>query len=147
MADSLIFDMAQSSGDSDFHPFVKKEMIFITDQSSSGNYSNGQVVFETSQLSNNGRFCDFGLDSYFSFPLAITCTMTTQAVPGTYLTWTAANVKATDYLIALKNSNYNIINTMQVEYGNNSVLQQTSGLNQYINFRLNTEMNYEDELF
>ena len=144
MADSLIFDMAQSAGDSEFKPFVKKEMVFITDQSSSGNYSNGQIVFETSQLSNNGRFCDFALDSYFSFPLAITCTMATQN--GVAIDWTGADVKATDYLIALKNSNYNIINTMQVEYGNNSVLQQTSGLSQYINMRLNTEMNLEEEI-
>ena len=118
-------------------------MVFITDQSSSGNYSNGQIVFETSQLSNNGRWCDYGMDSYFSFPLMLTCTMATQA--GVAIDWTGADVKATDYLVALKNSNYNIINTMQVEYGNNSVLQQTSGLNQYINFRLNTEMDSQDE--
>ena len=143
MADSLIFDMAQSAGDSEFKPFVKKEMVFITDQSSSGNYSNGQIVFETSQLSNNGRWCDYGMDSYFSFPIMLTCTMATQL--GVAIDWTGANPKASDYLVALKNSNYNIINTMQVEYGNNSVLQQTSGLNQYINFRLNTEMDAQDE--
>ena len=29
MADSLIFDMAQSAGDSEFKPFVKKEIIRV----------------------------------------------------------------------------------------------------------------------
>jgi hypothetical protein len=59
MSDSLIYDLSVAAGDVDQKPFLKKEMLFITDQNSSGNYSNSQIIFETSQLSNNGRWCDY----------------------------------------------------------------------------------------
>ena len=56
MADSLIYDLSVSAGDVEEKPFLRKEMLFITDTSQSGNYSMNQVIFETSQLSNNGRW-------------------------------------------------------------------------------------------
>ena len=109
MSDSLIYDLSVAAGDSDAKPFLKKEMLFITDQNSSGNYSNSQVIFETSQLSNNGRWVDYGTDAYFSFPLMLTATMNATAAGNAETNFTAGNLKATDYILALKNSNYNLI--------------------------------------
>ena len=141
MADSLIYDMSISAGDIQEQPFLKKDMLFITDTSASGNYSTNQIMFETSQLSNNGKWCDYGTDAYLSFPLMLTatCALTTGG--------TAQPMNGcTDYLLALKNSNYNLIHSIQIEYGNSNVIQLTPFINQYLNFKLHTEQSYEDEL-
>ena len=140
MADSLIYDLSVSAGDVEEKPFLRKEMLFITDTSQSGNYSMNQVIFETSQLSNNGRWCDYGIDSYFSFPMMLTATVATAGAPNTLITMNSAS----DYLLCLKNSNYNLIHSMQIEYGNNNVIQLTNYINQYLNFRLHTELSNDD---
>lgn len=141
MSDSLVYDLSISSGDAEQKPFLKKEMLNITDQNSSGNYSNSQIIFETSQLSNNGRWCDYGTDAYFSFPLMLTATLTGGATQD----WTNAALLATDYILALKNSNYNLIHSIQIEYSNSNVIQLTPYINTYLNFKLHSEISYEDE--
>ena len=146
MSDSLIYDLSIGAGDTDAKPFLKKEMLNITDQNSSGNYSNSQIVFETSQLSNNGRWCDYGTDAYFSFPLMLTASCALTAAPNTNQDWTAGTLRASDYILALKNSNYNLIHSIQVEYSNSNVIQLTPYINTYLNFKLHSEMSYEDEL-
>lgn len=143
MSDSTIFDLSLGAGDIDQKPFLKKEMIYITDQNSSGNYSSSQIIFETSQLSNNGRWCDYGNDAYFSFPLMLTATGVNA---GNAVDWTAGASRATDFILALKNSNYNLIHSIQVEYSNTNVVQLTPYINTYLNFKLHSELSYEDEL-
>ena len=136
MADSLLYELSVSSGDVEEKPFLKKEMLFITDTSASGNYSMNQVIFETSQLSNNGRWIDYSTDAYFSFPMMMTATMTVGGA--------TQPMVASDFLLALKNSNYNLIHSMQIEYGNNNVIQLTNYINQYLNFKLHTELSNDD---
>ena len=144
-SDSAIFDLSLSAGDVESKPFLKKEILFITDQNSSGNYSTSQIIFETSQLSNNGRWCDYGNDAYLSFPLMLTATAVTTA-GGQNVDWTAGATRATDFILGLKNSNYNLIHSIQVEYSNTNVVQLTPYINTYLNFKLHSEMSYEDEL-
>ena len=145
MSDSLIYDLSIAAGDTDAKPFLKKEMLYITDQNSSGNYSNSQVIFETSQLSNNGRWCDYGVDAYLSFPLMLTATMNASAVGNAPTDFTTGPLAASDYILALKNSNYNLIHSIQVEYSNSNVVQLTPFINTYLNFKLHSELSLQDE--
>jgi hypothetical protein len=49
-------------------------------------------------------------------------------------------------LMCLKNSNINLIDSIVIDYGNNNVVQQSSRINNYLNFKLHSEMSYDDEL-
>jgi hypothetical protein len=48
--------------------------------------------------------------------------------------------------MCLKNSNLNLIDSIVVDYGNNNVIQQSARINNYLNFKLHSEMSYDDEL-
>lgn len=52
MADQVIFSESMRT-ESMEQPFLKKEVVYVQDNNSGGVY-NGQIIFETSSLSNSG---------------------------------------------------------------------------------------------
>ena len=89
----------------------------------------------------NGKYCNYS-EAILSFPLVITV----KGVPtaGGVVDFTAGGLFS-DGMLALKNSHYNILHSLSIDYSNNNVVQPVPYLNQYINFKLNTEMSAQDE--
>jgi hypothetical protein len=117
-------------------------MVYVDDQNQR-NYSSNQVTIETTTLSNNGRYLDY-CQGYMAVPMVVTVAGVTTA--GDVVDFTTDAAIQTDLLLCLKNSNLNIIDSLMIDYGNNNVVQLSSRVNAYLNFKLHSEMSYDDEL-
>ena len=142
MSDSLIYDFSLGSDKIDT-PFIKKEMQYVNDTNSSKEYTTHQVIFDSFSLSSNGRWNDYR-NAYIAIPIVIGVT----GVPagGGVVDFTSAIPKCSDFLIALKNSNLQLISSVQLEYQNSQVIQTQANLNQYLIFKQHTTMSKDDEL-
>jgi hypothetical protein len=143
MSDSLVYEMSEEIDEELKVPFLKKEMVFVDDQSQR-NYSSSQVTIETTTLSNNGRWCDYS-QGYIVIPLVITVAGTLDS-NGSVINFSTDELKQADMLLCLKNSNLNLIDSIVVDYGNNNVIQQSARINNYLNFKLHSELSYDDVL-
>lgn len=137
MADTIILERSMESPADNTSPFTRKEVIKIKDMSTSGNYSTGQVVFETISLSNSGKWCDY-TEAFITIP-------TVSVISGVDVNFTADHVKDSDMALVFKNSHLNLINSCQIDYGNQSAVQQTDHINDYLIFKQHTELSMQDE--
>ena len=137
--DNMVYAMALKTPSVE-KPFLKKDLLWINDNNTSGTYSTNQIVFETTSLANNGRYNNYE-EAFISIPLVITLSKTAGA--GSADMTNNANINS-DLVLALKNSNYNIIHNISIDYQNQNVIQQTNNLNMYLNFKLHSEMSWED---
>ena len=97
-SDQTILDLSKSAGSfDDSSPFTSKQLLYVQDNNSSGNYSNNQVIFELQSLSNNGRWNDYQ-DAWISLPIVVQVNGTTA------VDFTTGVQQLTDYCVALKNS-------------------------------------------
>jgi hypothetical protein len=143
MADTILLERSMETPLDNSSPFTRREMVKIKDMSTSGNYSSGQVIFETVSLSNGGRWCDY-TEAYITIPTVTVISGTVNA-GGAVINWTAADIRDSDMLLVMKNSHLNLINSCQIDYGNRSVVQQTDHINDYLIFKQHTEMSAQDE--
>lgn len=130
MADELLYEVSKSevlSGE----PFVKKEYVYMLDQNN-GSYANNQIILDLAALSNSGKWCDW-CNAELVVPLLITMTSATDF-----------SAVATDYAVGLKNGFHQIINSINVEYNNTSVVQVSNLTNMYISYKLNTSLSVND---
>jgi hypothetical protein len=144
MADTILLERSMETPLDNSSPFTRREMVKIKDMSTSGNYSSGQVIFETVSLSNGGRWCDY-TEAYITIPTVCVVTGKLTANPYTVVNWTANHVRDSDMMLVMKNSNLNLINSCQIDYGNRSVVQQTDHINDYLIFKQHSEMSAQDE--
>ena len=148
MSDSLSFDMSLTGGDEkDSVPYLKKEMIYINDNNTNKIYNTNEVVFDSLSFGSNGRWVDYR-NGYLVLPIVISLSgnyLTDNA--GTYgvIDWTNATNACTDFCLGLKNSNLQLISSLQLEYGNSQVLQTQGNLNQYLIFKQHTSLSDLDE--
>ena len=68
--DMTIFMNAMEGNQAPITPFTKKEMINIVDNNS-GNYQPGTITFETTNLADCGKYCDYS-NAYIAIPVVIT---------------------------------------------------------------------------
>ena len=138
-ADQTILDLSKSAGSfDDSSPFTSKQLLYVQDNNSSGNYSNNQVIFELQSLSNNGRWNDYQ-DAWISLPIVVQVNGTTA------VDFTTGVQQLTDYCVALKNSHVSLVDSFQLDFGNSSVVQRVQNVNQYLAFKQHTELTTEDE--
>jgi hypothetical protein len=137
MADTIILERSMESPADNTSPFTRKEVIKIKDMSTSGNYSTGQVVFETISLSNSGKWCDY-TEAFITIP-------TVSVISGVDVNFTDPHVRDSDMALVFKNSHLNLINSCQIDYGNQSAVQQTDHINDYLIFKQHTELSMQDE--
>ena len=136
MSEQLIYDMSLSQEKEEF-PFVKKEMMYINDNNASKNYNTHEVIFDNLSFSSNGRWMDYR-NGYLVLPLVFSIISSDGAVDFSGLIG--------DYLLGLKNSNLQLISSIQLEYQNSPIIQTQANLNQYLIFKQHTEMSFQDEL-
>lgn len=124
-------------------PFLKREVGFIADTNNGGLYSQNQVVFDTTSNSSNGKYANYQ-EGLISFPLVIT--LQSSNVNHDWNSGAGANgLLSSDAVFSLKNSHYNLVHQCTIEYSNGTVVEQKPYLNQYINFKLHTELSQADE--
>lgn len=121
----------QAGGFQDQSPFVKRELIALSDNNNSQDYTSSNVVWECQTLSNNGRFHDFK-EAFCVIPLVMQMNGTgAAAVDFTGL--------SADLALVLKN-NLSLINSCTVEWGNSSVTNKFEQAPPYNLFLQHTSM-------
>ena len=129
MADSLLYEISNST-ELTGEPFTRKDVVYILDQNNS-NYGNNTIILDTASVSNSGKYVSFQ-SSRITIPLLIT--MTSQFNFSTI---------PTDFCVGLKNGAHHLINSLNVEYNNSSVVQVSNFTNMYISYKLNTTMDLD----
>ena len=126
MADNLLFEVSNST-ELDGEPFIRKDKVYIIDQNNSS-YSNNTIILDSASISNSGKWADFSMAS-ITIPELITMTSTFNF-----------SAVATDFCCGLKNGYYQLINSLNIEYNNSSVVQVSNFTNMYISYKLNTTL-------
>ena len=128
------WNMSSESGSKQEQPFLSKQLLHVIDNNGSPNYSRNQVQFETISLSNNGKWSDYR-DGFISLPLVFTLTRDAgHAI-------TADDAKN---IVQMKASNLNIIDSVQIDLNNQSVVQQTRNIAPLLVFKQHTTYSLND---
>ena len=115
-------------------PFTEKQVLFIND-TNGGSY-NGSITFDTTVLSNSGRYLDYS-DASIQIPIALSMRSTVDIVG-------AAGTVANAYMLGLKSGSHQLIDSIQVDYQNKNVVQQQSFTNFYVSYKLMSEFSQDD---
>lgn len=130
--DNLVFEESVNT-EVEQSEFIEKKWIYVNDNNSQ-NYSS-QVVIDSTPLSNAGGYVNWS-EGYILLPLvahltsANTADANTQA--GVANSW------------ALKNGYWNMINSMSIEFNNQTIVQQTPFLNVFRSFKCLTSFSQDD---
>jgi hypothetical protein len=103
---------------------ISKEVLYIQD-TNSGVY-NGQIVFDTSSLSNSGKWLAWS-QAELQIPFIVSFTSAANL---------AAGVRAAAFTMGLKNGYYQIIDSLQIDYNNVNIQQLSNNLNQFVNYKV-----------
>jgi len=136
MADNLVFEESINT-EVDRSEFTQKKWIYVNDNNN-GNYTS-QIVLDTTPLSNSGGWVNWS-EAYIVMPLVVQLTTDTTA--------NSANLpmgsSIADYSWAFKSGFWNLINSMSVEFNNQTIIQQTPFLNVFRSFKALTSWSKDD---
>jgi len=133
-ADTVLYNEAlHHSGAATKAPMLDKRMLYVNNnEGNSSSYSDNVVTFETMTLSNGGRWCDYS-EGYISIPV-----VTTVLRSGTHQT--AAQAAQSIHF----KSGPVIIDSVQIQYGNNPMVQQRKHVSAYSSFKQHTTYSQDD---
>jgi len=131
--DSLVFEDTINS-ELTTSEFVDKQWLYVNDNNN-GSYSS-QIVIDTTPLANSGGWCNWS-EGLILMPLVL-------QLEGANANITAATDTGYDWVVALKNGYWNILHSMNVEFNNGSVIQQTPYMNLWCSFRALTSWSVDD---
>jgi hypothetical protein len=144
--DNLVFDEAVNST-IDQSEFISKKWVYVNDNNSQ-NYSS-QVVIDSTPLSNAGGWINWS-EAYMVVPLVVQLTsLDPDSLPftaGANLDDPAVSTTRGDFAWAFKNGFWNIINSMNVEFNNQNIIQQTPLTNVFRSFKAHTSFSQDDLL-
>lgn len=130
--DNLVFEESVNT-EVEQSEFIEKKWIYVNDNNSQ-NYSS-QVVIDSTPLSNAGGYVNWS-EGYILLPLVAHLTSSNT---------TTANTKAgVANSWALKNGYWNMINSMSIEFNNQTIVQQTPFLNVFRSFKCLTSFSQDD---
>jgi hypothetical protein len=133
--DNLVFEEAVNST-IDQSEFISKKWVYVNDNNSQ-NYTS-QVVLDSTPLSNAGGWINWS-EGYIVMPLVVQLTSAnTASLP--------VNSTRADWAWAFKSGFWNIINSMNVEFNNQNIIQQTPLTNVFRSFKANTSFSQDDLL-
>ena len=110
--DNLVFEESITT-ETDQSEFTEKKWVYVNDNNAQ-NYSS-QVVIDSTPLSNAGGYVNW-IEGYILMPLVVEAT-------GTGLDVTSDS--NTHNMMGFKNGYWNMINSMSVEFNNQTIVQQT----------------------
>jgi hypothetical protein len=114
---------------------IQKSVVYVTDQNN-GSYQSGQVMLDTSSLSNSGKWASYS-EAVLAVPLVMALAPT-AAITG----WDSG---IGIYAAGLKNAFTSLIYSMSVEYNNSTVLQLTPFTGIYLHYKALTSMSLDDQ--
>lgn len=130
--DNLVFEESVNT-EVEQSEFIEKKWIYVNDNNSQ-NYSS-QVVIDSTPLSNAGGYVNWS-EGYILLPLVAHLTSANTATDNTKVgvanSW------------ALKNGYWNMINSMSIEFNNQTIVQQTPFLNVFRSFKCLTSFSQDD---
>lgn len=143
IADNYIFDsvLDKSVGDSDKTPFVRKNLNYIVDQQAgNSSYTSGQIIIDSTSLASSGNTFQDWSNAYVVLPYNVQVSASlSQATAAT----TPTNTVVLNYLSSLKNNA--LIDSITVEQGGKTIINQTANLSQLVNFKMHS-MTSQDNL-
>ncbi len=93
--DQELFEMSNSAQNTDLlSPFDVVDQWITTDNNSNSNYSSGQVIFDSTSLTNSSRYVDYQ-HGIIDLPIVL-------CVSGTGVNFTTDDIKDSDFCLALK---------------------------------------------
>ena len=131
--DSLVFEDTINS-ELTTSEFVDKQWLYVNDNNN-GSYSS-QIVIDTTPLANSGGWCNWS-EGLILMPLVL-------QLEGANATISATSDTGYDWVLALKNGYWNILHSMNIEFNNGSVCQQTPFMNLWCSFRALTSWSVDD---
>jgi len=134
MSDQLLYQVS-NEGQATAEPMIQKSVVYIIDQNN-GSYSSGQVIIDTSSLSNSGKWA-----SYSEALLQIPMVMTLSPLTGTQTNW---HTTKTPFACGIKSGFWHFIHNLSVEFNNSNVIQLTPFSNFYVNYKMLTSMSQDD---
>jgi hypothetical protein len=132
--DSLVFEDTINS-ELTTSEFVDKQWLYVNDNNN-GSYSS-QIVIDTTPLANSGGWVNWS-EALLLMPLVL------QIESATGEGISAGSSTGYDFVVALKNGYWNILHSMNVEFNNGSVIQQTPYMNLWCSFRALTSWSNDD---
>lgn len=134
MSDQFVFQVSNEQ-QAVAEPMIQKSVVYVTDQNN-GSYQSGQVMLDTSSLSNSGKWASYS-ESTLVVPLVMALAPK-SAVVG----WDDG---CGIFAAGLKNAWTTLIHSMSVEYNNSTVLQLTPFTGMYLHYKALTSMSLDDQ--
>lgn len=131
--DSLVYEDTINS-ELTTSEFVDKQWLYVNDNNN-GSYSS-QIVIDTTPLANSGGWCNWS-EGLLLMPLVL-------QLEGSSGTISAGSDTGYDWVVAMKNGYWNILHSMNIEFNNGSVCQQTPYMNLWCSFRALTSWSVDD---
>lgn len=132
--DNLVFEDTINS-ELTTSEFVDKQWLYVNDNNN-GSYSS-QIVIDTTPLANSGGWVNWS-EALLLMPLVLQI----ESAVGEGIS--ASSATGYDFVVALKNGYWNILHSMNVEFNNGSVIQQTPFMNLWCSFRALTSWSLDD---
>lgn len=131
--DEKAYNMSlRPKGGSKQNPVLKKDVVYVMDENQSTDYGRNEIVFNCSNLANNGKFCDFS-QAYISIPVVATTLRSAHD-----------EAVATAHKGLMLKSGPSMIDSLTVEYNNSTVLQQRRNIHGYCSFNQHTKLSQND---
>ena len=131
--DNLVFEESVNT-EVEQSEFIEKKWVYVNDNNSQ-NYSS-QIVLDSTPLANAGGYVNWS-EGYILMPLV--AHLTGSAIASSVMT--QSNVKAS---WALKCGYWQMLNSMSIEFNNQTIVQQTPFLNVFRSFKAITSMSQDD---
>jgi len=132
--DNLVFEDTINS-ELTSSEFVDKQWLYVNDNNN-GSYSS-QIVIDTTPLANSGGWCNWS-EALVLMPLVL------QIESATGEGISSSSATGYDFVVALKNGYWNILHSMNIEFNNGSVVQQTPFMNLWCSFKALTSWSLDD---
>ena len=129
MSDQVIYENSISSSSQFSTGPTSKRIILDIPDNTQGDYSLAEAIFETGPIANSGFWNDH-YNAYIDVPLVL-------SLEGTNFNAFSGG----DLALAMKSSNYNLIHSWQVDAGS-SIYKSTDYVNHFVNYELNTKMDF-----
>ena len=133
MADEYTFAKSLTPQGTEFE-FDTRQFVYINDQNN-GSYPNGQISFDLAGLSNSGKFVDWS-QTNIVIPLILNVNSSTGS-------FSTANIENA-FSASLKNSALQLIQSIDVQITNNSVVNLTNFSNLDISYKLLNRISSEE---
>lgn len=119
------YNLKFSKNEQSVDPLFKKNNVVYVD-CNENNYSSNQIKFDISSLYNDKKYINIR-EAYLTIP--VVAVMSHEHASEKF------TVNSNAYGFGFKSGYYNLVNSIQIQYDNQTMVQQVNNLNYYVNFK------------